>query len=308
VATAKGCAEGFAATMSGHVFDGLAKAEAMIAATAQLAEQYRAAHGRAPRLAALCSKANPAAQTYWNRIVELAGQAGVECSMTEVEPPPMIAALEAMNHDLAIDAILPLAPFPEGLAEGLAEAINPAKDVEGLSAHNAGLLARGLPGLRPCTALAAVALAEQACGPLRGMTATVVGASFAVGRPLAELLLQAGATVTVAHVETRDLAAACRTAELLFVAVGKPGLIKAGHVSPGATIIDIGINFIVDAQGARTVVGDVDLVSTDKVVRAISAVPDGVGPLTTAFLIDNTVRAACALAGREKAASASSIG
>jgi methylenetetrahydrofolate dehydrogenase (NADP+)/methenyltetrahydrofolate cyclohydrolase len=278
--------------MSATIFDGIALADGMIAATAKLADTFRAAHGRAPRLAALCSGANPGAQTYWRRIAQLADQAGVDSAIEVLTAHEMSAAVQAMNRDPAIDAILPLAPFPEGLAA----ALDPAKDVDGLTPHNAGLLARALPGLRPCTALAAVTLAEHVLGSLRGMSATVVGASFTVGRPLAELLLQRGATVTVAHIDTRDLAAACRSAEVLFVAVGKPGLITADHLTRGATVIDIGINAVVDEAGATAIVGDVDHVSAGAVARAISASPDGVGPLTTAYLIDNTVRAAIALA------------
>jgi methylenetetrahydrofolate dehydrogenase (NADP+)/methenyltetrahydrofolate cyclohydrolase len=135
-------------------------------------------------------------------------------------------------------------------------------------------------------------LAEDRLGDLRGRVITVVGASANVGRPLALLLLQRGATVTIAHIDTRDLAAACRMAELLFVAAGKASLIDASHIAPDATIIDIGINAIDDGQGGRTIVGDVDLAAVQGKAKSISAVPDGVGPITTSFVLANTLKAA----------------
>lgn len=265
----------------------------LIAQAADRAAQVRTRIGRPPRLVALINGENPAALAYWQRIEDLAQLANVETSLIEVSADTIFAEIERLNGDPTIDGVLPLAPLPIGieLAE-VAACLSPAKDVDGLTPHNAGLLARGMPGLRPCTPQAAIALAEETLGDLRGVETTVVGASIHVGRPLAELLLQRGATVTIAHVDTKDLASTCRKADLLFVAVGKPGLINARHLKQGVTLIDIGINLVDGEDGKKTIVGDADFASASQVAHAISAVPDGVGPLTTAFLINNVVQAA----------------
>lgn len=269
----------------------------MLAQVAVDADALRVTRGRRPCLALLVMGAPPPAMAYARRIQEFAGPAGIDVRLVEGPQTATIDQmrdlLHALNADEAVDGILPLSPFPAGIAlAGVAASLSPAKDVDGLTAHNAGQLACGLDGLFPCTPQAAVRLAEQMLGDLRGVNATVVGASANVGTPLALLLLQRGVTVTVAHIDTRDLAAACRTAELLFVAAGRPHLIDASHIAPGVTIVDIGINAVEDGQGNRSIVGDVDLQAVQGIARSISAVPDGVGPLTTTFLMANTVRAA----------------
>lgn len=278
------------------LFDGHARAQQLLARTAMAADAVRAVRGRAPQLALVIMGAPAPALTYAKRIEEFAGRAHVDVQTVEgpadASPEQMNDILRRLNEDDAIDGILPLSPFPAGISMAdVAAILSPAKDVDGLTALNAGHLANGLDGLFPCTPQAAVLLAESELGDLRGMNATVVGASANVGQPLALLLLQRGVTVTVAHIDTRDLPAACATAELLFVAAGKAGLIDARHVRPGATIIDIGINAVDDGAGGRVILGDVDLPSIQGIARAISAVPDGVGPLTTAFVMANTVRA-----------------
>lgn len=279
------------------VFDGHATAERLLNETEKLSNNVRKRLGRTPRLALVVMGAPAPAMTYAARIEAFAAKAGVETIMVEgagdASLQEMAVLLQALNEDDSVDAILPLTPFPPAVAMGdVAGLIDPTKDVDGLTPLNAGQLASGRDGLYPCTPQGAVLLAEELLGDLRELNATVVGASAYVGRPLAQLLLQRGVTVTIAHIDTRDLPAACLSADVLFVAVGKAGLIDARHIREGATIIDIGINAVVDDQGVRKIVGDVDLPAVQGVASAVSAVPDGVGPVTTAFLLANTVRAA----------------
>ncbi len=281
--------------MSARLLDGQALADAMLDAAAG-----QGGGRRRPCLAIVTADAPPAA-AYLRRIERSAARAGVDVRIETLADGATAAAaraiVAALAADAGVDGILPLAPFAFPLAD-LVSAIPPAKDVDGLTPLNAGRLAQGLDGLFPCTPQAAIRLAEDAIGDLTGRVVTVVGASNAVGRPLAALLLRRGATVTVAHADTRDLVAACRPAELLFVAVGRPGLVTAAHVAPGAIVIDIGINAVDNGEGGMRIVGDVDAGSVATVAQAISAVPDGVGPLTAACLIANVIAAAAgALAG-----------
>jgi methylenetetrahydrofolate dehydrogenase (NADP+)/methenyltetrahydrofolate cyclohydrolase len=279
------------------VFDGHVTAQRVLTETAKLSNDFREERGRAPRLALLVMGAPAPALTYASRIEALAEKAGVEVvtvrGAADSSLGEMAALIKSLNEDASVDGILPLTPFPPAIGfTDVADLLSPEKDVDGLTPLNAGQLASGRDGLFPCTPQGAVLLAEDVLGDLRGVNATVVGASAYVGRPLAQLLLQRGVTVTIAHIDTRDLPAACKSADLLFVAVGKAGLIDARHVREGATVVDIGINAVVDERGERRIVGDVDLSAVQGVVRNVSAVPDGVGPVTTAFLLANTVRAA----------------
>jgi methylenetetrahydrofolate dehydrogenase (NADP+)/methenyltetrahydrofolate cyclohydrolase len=279
------------------ILEGHEAAKHLLGDVAAEVQVMRASAGRVPCLALLTMGSPASAMAYARRIEEYAALANVE--IAHIEGPADASPMQVrdlvcdLNNNEAIDGILPLSPFPAdiSLAE-IAAVLSPEKDVDGLTAYNVGQLSCGLEGLYPCTPQAAVLLAEGALGDLRGLKATVVGASANVGRPLAVLLLQRGVTVTVAHIDTRDLVAACKTAELLFVATGKAALINAAHIGPDITIIDIGISAMDDGQGNRTIVGDVDRKAVEGIARAISAVPDGVGPLTTAYVIGNTVRAA----------------
>ncbi|MCW2362743.1 MULTISPECIES: bifunctional 5,10-methylenetetrahydrofolate dehydrogenase/5,10-methenyltetrahydrofolate cyclohydrolase [Sphingobium] len=280
-----------------RIVDGHAAARRLLAQTAQNSALARASLGRAPRLALLMMGEAAPARAYAARIEEFAGLAEVDAMIVSGPADGSLAQMQALvrqlNADQSVDGILPLTPFPSGIAMAdIAAILSSQKDVDGLTPLNAGQLAAGLEGLFPCTPQAAVLLAEEVLGDLRGLNATVVGASASVGRPLAQLLLQRGVTVTIAHIDTRDLVAACQTADLLFAAAGRAGLIGARHVRPGATVIDIGINLVTQADGSRRILGDVDLAAVDGVAAVISAVPDGVGPLTTAFLLANTVLAA----------------
>ena len=282
--------------MTAIILHGHEAAKRMLEEARQQVRSWTARSHRAPCLGLLATD-TAATGAYLRRIEEYAVIAGVTIRRvdagTDAGAAATLALVAALNGDEGVDGILALKPLPSGLnISRLATVIDPAKDVDGMTPANAGRLALGLDGLFPCTAQAALALAEEAVGSLCGGRATVVGASRSVGRPLAELLLQRGATVTVAHADTVDLPAACRTAEILFVAVGRPGLIDHSHVADGATVIDIGINSVPDGIGGAVIVGDVDLDSVRSRALAVSAVPDGVGPLTTAFLIRNTLASA----------------
>jgi methylenetetrahydrofolate dehydrogenase (NADP+)/methenyltetrahydrofolate cyclohydrolase len=176
-------------------------------------------------------------------------------------------------------------------------AIDPAKDVDGFHPVNAGRLATGLPALTPCTPLGCILLAKSVHRALDGMEAVVVGRSNIVGKPLIQLLLNENATVTVAHSKTRDLPAVTRRADIVFAAVGRPEMVRGDWIRPGATVIDVGINRISGPEGKNRIVGDVAFAEVAEIAGAITPVPGGVGPMTIACLLVNTVRAACAIRG-----------
>ena len=193
--------------------------------------------------------------------------------------------------------ILVQLPLPKQIdAQQVLDAIDPGKDVDGFHPVNAGRLASGLPALVPCTPLGCVMLAKTVHPSLAGLEAVVIGRSNIVGKPLAQLLLAENATVTVAHSKTRDLPAVCRRADLLVAAVGRPEMVRGDWIKPGATVIDVGINRVPGADGKSKLVGDVAFAEGAEVAGAITPVPGGVGPMTIACLMVNTVRAACAIA------------
>ena len=193
---------------------------------------------------------------------------------------------------------LPLPPQVD--AQLVLNTIDPAKDVDGFHPVNAGRLATGLDALTPCTPLGCVLLAKTVHPSLAGLEAVVVGRSNIVGKPVAQLLLAENATVTVTHSKTRDLPAVCRRADLLIAAIGRPEMVRGDWIKPGATVIDVGINRVEDAGGKNRLVGDVAFTEASVVAGAITPVPGGVGPMTIACLLVNTVRAACAIAGLPK--------
>jgi methylenetetrahydrofolate dehydrogenase (NADP+)/methenyltetrahydrofolate cyclohydrolase len=288
--------------MSARIVAGHEVAAAVIAATRTRADQVAGRLGRRPRLVNLFSGEDAGVRGYLDRQRASAGLAGIDWSATPL--PSSASTTEAcalvtqLSSDAAVDGIAILFPLPPTIdVAALLSALAPGKDVDGLHPANAGALACGHEGAGfvPCTALGAVALAESLVGPLRGRRITVVGASIRVGRPLLQLLLNREATVTVAHAATQDLAGACRDSELLFVAAGRAGLITAAAIRPDAVVIDIGINVVPAGEsgnGSARIVGDVDLGRARDVARVISSVPDGVGPVTTAYLMSNTVLAA----------------
>ncbi len=288
--------------MTARIITGHDLAASILAATRTRADQLAGRIGRRPSLVSVFAGENAGSRGYLERQRTSAALAGIQWT-TESLPSgahteDAAAVVARLSADTAVDGIAVLFPLPTTIdVTRLLSALAPGKDTDGLHPANAGNLACGYEesGFIPCTALAAVALAESIVGSLRGLPVTVVGASVRVGRPLLQLLLNREATVTVAHAATRDLAGSCRSAELLIVAAGRAGLLTSDAIRPGAVVIDIGINVVPGTNpdgSAPRIVGDVDLDSARHVAGAISSVPDGVGPVTTAYLMANAVSAA----------------
>ena len=227
------------------------------------------------------------------------GMRSFDHRLPEATPEADLLALVArLNADPAVHGILVQLPLPAQIdAQKVIAAIDPGKDVDGFHPVNAGRLSAGLPALAPCTPVGCVHLARTVHPSLQGLEAVVIGRSNIVGKPLAQLLLAENATVTIAHSRTRDLPAVCRRAELLFAAVGRAEMVRRDWIKPGATVVDVGINRVTDAGGKSRIVGDVAFAEASEIAGAITPVPGGVGPMTIACLLANTVRAACAIAG-----------
>ncbi|MEV0148904.1 MULTISPECIES: bifunctional 5,10-methylenetetrahydrofolate dehydrogenase/5,10-methenyltetrahydrofolate cyclohydrolase [unclassified Nonomuraea] len=247
----------------------------------------------APRLAVVVATADEASLWYVRSIAKAAAGVGVACDIVDLGPAAPVAGiratLERLSADPSVHGVMLQTPLPEGAsAQELAGAIDPAKDVDGANPLSLGRLAAGLPAFAPATAAAVMALLDRHGVELRGARAVVVGRSTVVGKPLAHLLLDRHATVTVCHSRTRDLAAVTSTAEVLVAAVGRAGLIGAEHVAPGAVVIDVGTN--PTADGGLT--GDVDFGAVIGRAGALTPVPGGVGPVTTALLLRHTATAA----------------
>jgi methylenetetrahydrofolate dehydrogenase (NADP+)/methenyltetrahydrofolate cyclohydrolase len=207
-----------------------------------------------------------------------------------------LALIAKLNRDPAVHGILVQLPLPKSLhTETIINAIDPAKDVDGLHPSNAGRLAGGFAALSPCTPLGCIILTKSVHASLEGMNAIVIGRSNLVGRPLVQLLLNENATVTIAHSRSRDLAQLCARADLVYAAVGKPEMVRGDWIKPGATVIDVGINRRPAADGKTRLVGDVAFAEALDVAGAITPVPGGVGQMTVACLLVNTLRAACAI-------------
>jgi methylenetetrahydrofolate dehydrogenase (NADP+)/methenyltetrahydrofolate cyclohydrolase len=288
--------------MTARIIDGKAIAAALrgkiAVATAALAQ----AHGLVPGLAVVLVGHDPASEVYVRGKAKQTVEAGMHSvehylpdTTSEAELLDLIAAL---NVDPAVHGVLVQLPVPPQInAHKVLEAIDPKKDVDGFHPLNAGWLATGHPALVPSTAVGCIILAKSVHASLEGMSALMVGRSNVVGKPLAQELLAENATVTIAHSHTRDLPGLCRQADLLFVAVGRPQLVRGDWIKPGATVIDIGINRIGADGGKSRIVGDVAFAEALEVAGAITPVPGGVGPMTIACLLLNTVRAACGIAG-----------
>lgn len=278
--------------------------------TAEVAK-LKAEHGLTPGLAVVLVGEDPASQVYVRSKGERSKAAGMH-SVThrlpaDVAQAELIALVEQLNADPAIHGILVQLPLPKGLDEkAVITTISPDKDVDGLHVVNAGRLSQGLPALVPCTPVGSMAMLREVLGDnLAGKRAVVVGRSILVGRPIAQLLLQADCTVTIAHSRTVDLPAVCREADILVAAVGRPRMIQADWIKPGATVIDVGINRvpfddpIKAAEGKTKLVGDVAYKPALQVAGAITPVPGGVGLMTVACLLQNTVTAAKRISGLE---------
>jgi len=280
--------------IDGRIIDGRAVAAALRADTAARV----AALAFQPGLVVVLVGDDPASQVYVRSKDRAATAMGIAARTirlpAETAQAALLATVRGLNDDPAVDGILVQLPLPTHIAtEAVLDAIDPAKDVDGLTPTNAGLLAAGRRGLVPCTPLGVMKLLAAADVPLAGARALVLGRSVLVGRPMAALLTGADATVTLAHSRTRDLAAECRRAEVLVAAVGRPGMVRGDWVARDAVVIDVGIN----RTAAGTLVGDVAYDEVAGHAGAITPVPGGVGPMTIACLLENTLTAALARRG-----------
>jgi methylenetetrahydrofolate dehydrogenase (NADP+)/methenyltetrahydrofolate cyclohydrolase len=267
-------------------------------AVAGLKEQ----HGLTPGLAVVLVGEDPASQVYVGSKAKQTGEAGMRSFEhrlpAETGEAELLALVARLNADEAVDGILVQLPLPKHInSTKVLEAIDPAKDVDGFHPINAGHLATGERALAPCTPVGCIILAKTVAPSLKGLEAVVVGRSNIVGKPVAQLLLREDCTVTIAHSRTRDLPGVVRRADLVIAAVGRPQMIEGSWIKPGAIVIDVGINRIPATNGKTRLVGDVDFASAKEVAGAITPVPGGVGPMTVACLLRNTVEAACARRG-----------
>jgi len=295
--------------MTALAIDGKAFAAGLRARVAAAVPAFAAAAGRAPGLAVVLVGEDPASQVY----VRSKGKATVEAGMASFEhrlsadtsQDELLGLVARLNADPAVDGVLVQLPLPKQIDEAaVVGSVDPDKDVDGFHVVNAGRLAAGLPGLVPCTPLGCLMLLKDALGDLSGANAVVVGRSNIVGKPMAQLLLQESCTVTIAHSRTRDLPELTRRADILVAAVGRPEMIRGDWIKPGAAVIDVGINRVPDprpgaAPGKTRLVGDVAFDEAAAVAGHITPVPGGVGPMTIACLLRNTLVAAHRRAGLE---------
>ena len=278
-----------------QLIDGKAVAAQVVAEVREEVSALRA-QGIEPALAVVLVGDDPASHVYVRNKVLRAEEVGIrslehrlpaDCSAEQ-----LLAVVAALNTDTAVNGILVQLPLPAHIDENrVLQAIDPAKDVDGFHSENVGGLSQGRPVLTPCTPAGCMRLLQQTCGDLRGKHAVVIGRSNIVGKPMAALLLQADCTVTVVHSRSLNPQALCRQADIVIAAVGRPRMIDASWIKPGAVVIDVGINRI-EEDGKSRLVGDVDFASVAAVASAITPVPGGVGPMTIALLMQNTLTAA----------------
>jgi methylenetetrahydrofolate dehydrogenase (NADP+) / methenyltetrahydrofolate cyclohydrolase len=288
--------------MSAHIIDGKAAAAEVRARVAKLAADFTRKAGRPPGLAAVLVGEDPASAVY----VRSKGKATAEAGMASIahklpyttSESELLDLVHRLNLDDAVDGILVQLPLPPQIdSSRVIAAIDPAKDVDGFHPMNAGRLATGLDALVPCTPYGCLYLLKQELGSLAGKEAVVIGRSNIVGKPMALLLIGESATVTVAHSRTRDLPDVVRKADIVVAAVGRPQMVEGDWIKPGAVVIDVGINRVPAEDGKSRLVGDVDFASASERAAAITPVPGGVGPMTIAMLLRNTIVAARRRAG-----------
>jgi methylenetetrahydrofolate dehydrogenase (NADP+)/methenyltetrahydrofolate cyclohydrolase len=275
--------------MTASIIDGKAFAAALRGRVAERVAAFVAAAGRAPGLAVVLVGEDPASAVYVRnkgRATREAGMAGIEHRLpADVPQQTLLDLVDALNADPAIDGILVQLPLPGHIDEqAVTTRIDPDKDVDGFHPVNAGRLAVGLPGFVPCTPLGCLMLLKDQLGDLTGLDAVVIGRSNIVGKPMAQLLIGESCTVIVAHSRTRDLSSVVKRADIVIAAVGRPHLVKGDWLKPGATVIDVGIN-----RTPEGLVGDVDFAGALSVAGAVTPVPGGVGPMTIAVLLRNTL-------------------
>ena len=292
--------------MGAEIIDGKAIAAALRQRIAQAVSQLQENHNLTPGLAVVLVGEDAASQVY----VRNKGIATKEAGMVSLEfrlpadtsQETLLEKVRELNNDPSVHGILVQFPVPEQISQqAVIDTISPDKDVDGLHPQNAGRLVSGLPALTPCTPTGSVMLAKQTLGDLTGKHAVVIGRSNLVGKPVAQLLLKENCTVTMAHSRTKDLAAVCRQADILVAAVGIAEMVQGDWIKLGACVIDVGINRVAGAEAGKTrLVGDVDFAAASTIAGHITPVPGGVGPMTIACLLRNTITAARRLAGLDE--------
>jgi methylenetetrahydrofolate dehydrogenase (NADP+)/methenyltetrahydrofolate cyclohydrolase len=283
--------------MSARLIDGKAVAQRLRTTIAAEVQAFAAARGFKPGLAVVLVGHNPASEVYVRNKTQACQEAGfISFSHhlpADVSQAALLELIGQLNRDRAVHGILVQLPLPPHIdSQQVIAAIDPAKDVDGFHPMNVGRLALGLPSLVPCTPQGCMILLREALPDLAGREALVIGRSNIVGKPMAHLLLQADCTVTIAHSRSRDLPELCRRAEIVIAAVGRPEFVLGEWLQPGAVVIDVGINRVPGAEGKTRLVGDVQFASAAAVAAAITPVPGGVGPMTIACLLQNTLQAA----------------
>jgi methylenetetrahydrofolate dehydrogenase (NADP+)/methenyltetrahydrofolate cyclohydrolase len=291
--------------MTAKIIDGKAIAADLRARTASEVARVKRDHALTPGLAVVLVGNDPASEVYVrskHTQTQAAGMASFEHKLpADIAQEELLALIARLNRDESVHGILVQLPLPKSMStETVINAIDPAKDVDGLHPQNGGRLAAGFAALSPCTPLGCIILSKSVHASLEGMNAVVIGRSNLVGRPLLQLLLNENATVTIAHSRSRDLPGLCAQADLVYAAVGKAEMVRRDWIKPGATVIDVGINRLPTPDGKTKLVGDVAFAEVAQVAGAITPVPGGVGQMTVACLLVNTLRAACAIKGLPK--------
>jgi methylenetetrahydrofolate dehydrogenase (NADP+)/methenyltetrahydrofolate cyclohydrolase len=282
----------------GKIIDGKAFAAGLRRRIAEQVQALKSKHGFTPGLAVVLVGEDPASKVYVRNKGEQTKESGMNSFEHKLPPTTgqaeLLALVDRLNRDPAVNGILVQLPLPKQIdPQAILNAIDPDKDVDGFHVVNAGRLATGGKGLVPCTPLGCLLLLKDRLGVLTGKRAIVVGRSNIVGKPMAQLLLNENCTVTIAHSRTRDLAAECRRADIVVAAVGRAEMVRGDWIAPGATVIDVGINRIDAGNGKSRLVGDVAYAEALPHAGAITPVPGGVGPMTIACLLQNTLTAAC---------------
>ncbi|HEY6702765.1 MAG TPA: bifunctional methylenetetrahydrofolate dehydrogenase/methenyltetrahydrofolate cyclohydrolase FolD [Xanthobacteraceae bacterium] len=288
--------------MTAKIIDGKAIAAELRGKVADAVHRLLRDRGITPGLAVVLVGNNPASESYVASKIKMTAGSGMRSFdhrlPKQTSEAELLALIARLNADPNVHGILVQLPLPAQIdPHKVVAAVDPAKDVDGFNPINAGRLSAGLPALAPCTPVGCILLAKTVQPSLMGLETVVIGRSNIVGKPLVQLLLVENATVTVAHSKTRELAAVCQRADVLFAAVGRPELVRRDWIKPGATVIDVGVNRVTTGDGGSRIIGDVAFAEVSEIAGAITPVPGGVGPMTIACLLANTVRAACAIAG-----------
>ena len=285
--------------MSAILIDGKAFAERLVGSVGVAVEELSNTHSFKPGLAVVLVGENPASEVYVKNKVRQTNNSGmvsIEHRLPEeTSEEDLLSLVKDLNEDEKIDGILVQLPLPDHINENsIINSISPSKDVDGFSIPNVGLLSTSGKGLIPCTPLGCLLLLKDQLGDLTGKNAVIIGRSNIVGKPMAQLLIKESCTVTIAHSKTKNLENVCRNADILVAAVGRPHFVKDDWVKDGAVVIDVGINRLpLEGDKKGRLVGDVDFENVSKIASAITPVPGGVGPMTIACLLRNTVTAAC---------------